>query len=134
MSQHSISEHYLSLWDHCLVQHCPIELSVMKAAIESEKVSVSCSVVVSNSLWPQQLGLCTFTAEGMKVLVRQSPLSMRFPRQEYWSGLPFPSSGDLFNPGIEPKSPELQANSLLSEPPPGEAHYPHAVMEHLKYC
>ena len=38
---------------------------------------------------------------------------MGFSRQEYWSGLPFPSPGDLPNPGIEPKSPPLQADSLL---------------------
>ena len=37
--------------------------------------------------------------------------------QEYWRGLPFPSPGDLPNPGIEPGSPTLQADSLLSEPP-----------------
>ena len=43
--------------------------------------------------------------------------SMGFSRQEYWSGLPFSSPGDLPNPGIEPGSPELQASSLLSEPP-----------------
>ena len=43
----------------------------------------------------------------------QAPLSMGFPRQEYWSGLPFPSSGGLPNPGLEPVSPALQANSLL---------------------
>jgi len=47
----------------------------------------------------------------------QPPLSMDFSRQEYWSGLPFPSQGDLSNPGIEPGSPALQADSLLSEPP-----------------
>jgi len=41
---------------------------------------------------------------------------MGFSRQEYWSGLLFPSPGDLPNPGIEPGSPALQANSLLSEP------------------
>ena len=49
----------------------------------------------------------------------QAPLSMEFSRQEYWSGLPFLSSGDLPNPGIEPGSPALQANALPSEP--GEA-------------
>ena len=43
----------------------------------------------------------------------QTPLSMGFSRQEYWSGLPFPSPGDLPNPGIEPESPALQVNSLL---------------------
>ena len=42
---------------------------------------------------------------------------MEFSRQEYWSGLPFPSPGDLPDPGIEPGSPELQAGSLPSEPP-----------------
>ena len=42
---------------------------------------------------------------------------MGFSRQEYWSGLPFPSPGDLPNPGIEARSPALQADSLLSEPP-----------------
>ena len=41
---------------------------------------------------------------------------MEFPRQEYWSGLPFPSPGDLPNPGIEPRSPALQTDALLSEP------------------
>ena len=46
----------------------------------------------------------------------QAPPSMGFSRQEYWSGLPFPSPGDLPNPGIEPKSPALQADSLPSEP------------------
>ena len=46
----------------------------------------------------------------------QAPLSMGFSRQEYWSGLPFPSPGDLPNPGIEPKSPALQADALTSEP------------------
>ena len=47
----------------------------------------------------------------------KAPLSMEFLRQEYWSGLPFPSPGDLPNPGIEPGSPALQADSLSSEPP-----------------
>ena len=42
---------------------------------------------------------------------------MEFPRQEYWSGLPFPSPGDLPKPGTEPRSPALQADALLSEPP-----------------
>ena len=46
-----------------------------------------------------------------------SPLSMGFSRQEYWSGLPFPSPGDLPDPVIEPRSPILQAGSLPSEPP-----------------
>ena len=46
----------------------------------------------------------------------QAPLSMGFSRQECWSGLPFPSPGDLPNPGINPRSPALQADALPSEP------------------
>ena len=46
----------------------------------------------------------------------QAPLSMEFLRQEYWSGLPFPSPGDLLEPGIKPAS-SWQVDSLLSEPP-----------------
>ena len=45
----------------------------------------------------------------------QTPQSMGFSRQEYWSGLPFPSPGDLPDPGIELGSPALQADSLLSK-------------------
>ena len=47
----------------------------------------------------------------------QTPPSMGFSRQEYWSGLPFPSAGDLPDPGIEPGSPALRADALPSEPP-----------------
>ena len=50
-------------------------------------------------------------------VVYQASLSMGFSRQEYWSGLPFPSPGDLPDPGIEPRSPALQADALPSEPP-----------------
>ena len=45
----------------------------------------------------------------------QAPLSMGFFRQEYWSGLPFPSPGDLPDPGIKPGSPALQADFLPTE-------------------
>ena len=48
---------------------------------------------------------------------RQAPLSMKFSRQEYWSGLPFPSSRDLLDPGIKHESPALQADTLSSDPP-----------------
>ena len=50
-------------------------------------------------------------------IASQAPPSMEFSRQAYWSGLPFPSPGDLPHPGIEPRSPTLQADALLSEPP-----------------
>ena len=57
----------------------------------------------------------------------QAPLSMGFSRQEYWSGLPFPSPGDLPDAGIEPRSPALQAEALPSEPP-GKPSPMHACM------
>ena len=66
-------------------------------------VKVSCSVVFYSCVtpWPA---------------ARQARLSMGFSRQEYWRGLPFPSSGDLPDPRIEPRSPALQADPLPSEP------------------
>ena len=50
-------------------------------------------------------------------VAHQTSLSMGFSRQEYWSGLPFPSPGDLPDPRIEPRSPALQADALTSELP-----------------
>ena len=50
-------------------------------------------------------------------LAHQAPMSMGFSRQEYWRGLPFPSPGDLPDPGMEPSSPTLQADALTSAPP-----------------
>ena len=54
--------------------------------------------------------------ETPRAVDHQAPLSTGFSRQEYWSGLPFPSPGDLPNPGIKPRSPTLQADSLPTEP------------------
>ena len=50
-------------------------------------------------------------------VAHQAPLSMGFSRQEYWSGLSFPSPGNLPDPGIKPRSPALQTGTLTSEPP-----------------
>ena len=55
-------------------------------------------------------------------VTHQASPSMEFSRHEYWSGLPFPSPGDLPNPGIEAGSPALQADALPSEPP-GNSNY-----------
>ena len=69
--------------------------------------------------------ICGLVAKSCPTLVtpwtvaHQAPLSMGFPRREYWSGLPFPLPEDLANPGIEapsPVSPALQADSLPAEP------------------
>ena len=79
-------------------------LNIIYGVFKIMKVSVS-HLVMSNSLWPHGLH------------PRQTPLSMGFSRQEYWSGLLFPPPGDLPNPVIQPRSPGLQADSLQSEPP-----------------
>ena len=54
-------------------------------------------------------------------VAHQSPLSMGFPRQDYWSGLPFSSPGDLPYPGIKPESPALAGGFFTAEPP-GKPH------------
>ena len=61
------------------------------------------------------LTLCT----PLDCVAHHSPLSMEFSRQGYWSGLPFPSPGDLPDPGVKPEPPALQTDSLLSEPSEG---------------
>ena len=75
-----------------------------RLASSHTKYSVSGSVM-SDSLWPSW------------TVAHQVPLPMGFSRQEYWSGQPFPSPGGLLNPGIEPRSLALHADSLPSEPP-----------------
>ena len=57
-----------------------------------------------------------------RAATRQAPLSMGFPRQEYWSELPLPSPGDLPDPGTESMSPALADGSFSTEPP-GKPHY-----------
>ena len=69
--------------------------------------SACACVCVCESLSRVQLFATAWTA------AHQAPLSMEFSRQEYWSGLPFASPEELPNPGIEPRSPALQADSCL---------------------
>ena len=76
-------------------QHCP---GYMFNQLKKQKIALSClNLVIS---W---------------TIACQAPLSMGFSRQEYWSGLPFPSPGDLPDPGIEPMSPALQVDALPTE-------------------
>ena len=62
-------------------------------------------------------------------VAHQAPLSRRFSRQEYWSGLPFPSPGDLPSPGIKPGSPPSQADALSSEPLGKLYHYLQSLLK-----
>ena len=65
-------------------------------------------------------------------VAHQAPLSMGFPRQEYWCGLPFPSPGNLPYPGIKPMSPELAGRFFTSEPP-GKVHYEYIIANGLQF-
>ena len=77
---------------------------------ESQK-EPSCQFVVVYSLSPVWLSATSW------IVTHHTPLSMGFSRQEYWGGLPFPPPGNLSGPGMEPRSPMLQADSLPPEPP-----------------
>ena len=66
--------------------------------------------------------LCLTRCNSMDHIACQAPLSMGFSRQEYWSGLPFPSPGDLPNPGIKPRSPALAGGFFTTEPPGKPIH------------
>ena len=104
--------------------------------LKDDAVKVLCPIcqqIWKTHQWPQDWKRSVFIPIPKKVKVKslsrvqlfatpwtiayQAPLSMGFSRQEYWSGLSFPSPGDLLNPGMEPRSPALQADSLPSEPP-----------------
>ena len=73
---------------------------------------VSCIAHRFFVIWATSEALCD-----PRTVALQAPLPMGFHRQEYWSGLPFPPPGDLLNRGIKTRSPTMQADSLLSEPP-----------------
>ena len=75
-----------------------------------KEVATHSSILAWEILWTEEPG-CLWT------VTYQAPLSMEFSRQEYWSGLAFSYPGDLPNPGIKTRSPTLQADSLLFEPP-----------------
>ena len=63
------------------------------------------------------LNCCLVAKSNPWTVAHQAPLSMRFPRQEYWSGLPFPSPGNLPNLVIQPASPALAGGFFTTEPP-----------------
>ena len=84
--------------------------TVATAGLENNK-PVRCWKVKVKSL------SCAWLSATPWTVAYQAPPYMGFSRHEYWSGLPFPSPGDLPNPGIEPRSPALQTDALPSEPP-----------------
>ena len=102
----------ISRQDYHLTQPCPSEEK------QTNKISAQISPYkkITNSTGPTLKWKWKWSRSVMSDSY-QAPSSMGFPRQEYWSGLPFPSPGVLPNPGIEPGSPALWADALTSEPP-----------------
>ena len=90
----------------------PISTGSYKRQENSRKASASLTTLKSLTMWKLKLLSCV-QLFGTLWTVQ----SMEFSRPAYWSGLPFPSPGDLPNPGIEPRSPALQEDSLPAEPP-----------------
>ena len=80
--------------------------------------------------------LCRFSCVQLFVtpwtVAHQAPLSMGLSREEDWSELPFPSPGDLPDPGIKPRCPALQADSLPSEPPGKPPYVSYLMKNSLK--
>ena len=116
----SLSQEYTNFTNHFL--------NVLSSRFQSITHKLS---LLTKLYYSYLLTICSQSCYTLKVLVaqwcltlcdpwtvaHQAPLGMEWSRQGYWSGLPFPSPGDLPNPGIEPRSPALQADSLPSELP-----------------
>ena len=102
-----------SLWPHGL-QHArlPCSSPTPRAGSSSCPLCEWCHPTISSSVVPW-----SWLAQSCPTLCNPRTIqSMKFSRLEYWSGLPFPSSGDRPNPGSEPRSPTLQADSLPADP------------------
>ena len=106
---------------HMEMAHCPSFAHRSSHSLISvlRRLCLSCSHFLSASAQVQLpgAGLVTNCVQLLRPMdcSLQAPLSMGFSRQEYWSGLPFPSPGDVPDTGIKPRSPALQADSLLTE-------------------
>ena len=137
---------YLFIYFGHTAQHAGCDILVPAQGLNPHPLQCKCRVLTTDlqgSPWGDVLNADSQAPPKVKSLSRvwlfatpwtvasQAPLSMGFSRQEFWSGLPFPSPGDLPNPGIEPQSPALQADALSSEPP-GKPHLRLPQSESLK--
>ena len=89
----------------------------MTSQLSNTSIQTSISITGVRKMLVAQL--CPTLCDPMDFIAYQVPLSIEFSKREYWSGLSFPSPGDLPDPRIKPGSPALQADSLPSEPPSG---------------
>ena len=125
----------LLLW-HCLLKSyfSFIEL------LNQKSFGHICVGVFLGSLFCLLIYVCCVSCSVMSdsatpwAVAHQDPLCVRFPRQEYWNGLPFPPLGDLPDPGIKPRSPVLQADSLPFEPPGISLIYVYLQISHNLDC
>ena len=121
---------YLSSVSLLVVSYCHLHLHLWFSASLNLKFTWGLKVFWWLKVKVLVAQLCLILCNSWTV-AHQAPLSMEFSRQEYWSGLLFPSPGDLPNPGIKPWSPALQANSLLSEPQGKPLWWPNATLNHF---
>ena len=105
-----------------ILQHGTMYHFVLDLGVSAERAIVE-DTSLSSLLGSAKHRLCVVAAHSvvsdsviLRTGARQAPLSMRFSGQEYWSGLPFPSPGDLPDPGIEPVSPSLADGFFTAEP------------------
>ena len=110
------------LWERSLVQYRYIQAHALTHMYAHTYIYMCIYVYIHVSTFSFVLS-CSVVSDALLlyfiIVARQAPLSMGFPRQEYWNGLPFPSPEDPLNPGIKlasPASPVLQADSLPAEP------------------
>ena len=118
---HSGPQHrgyFFKIENQCLIDCAKLICIKLVVVIMCEKYRIRNS---KDPIWVVKVQVKLFSRVQLFVtpwtVAHQAPPSMGFSRQEYWSGLPFPSAGDLPNPGIKPRSPALQADFLTSEPP-----------------
>ena len=88
------------------------DISFNEHLIQQDFAAIGCDLLLLFSL-----SVMSESCDPMACIACQTPLMMGFSRQEYWSGLPFPSPRDLPNPGVEPVSPELAGGFFTTEPP-----------------
>ena len=110
------TDHLKSKWVQSLGQEDPLE-----EGMATHSSTLAWRIPWTEPWWAMVYGVTEWLSRVLLfatpwTVAYQAPWSMGFSRQEYWSGLPFPSLGDLPNPGIEPGSPELQTDALPSEP------------------
>ena len=117
---------------HSTNSRCVLLLSSCHSSKQSGYGSESMSPIT----WPLYFGgLVTKSCPTLmspRTVAGKTPLSIGFSRREYWSGLPFPSPGDLPGPGIKPRSPALEADSLPTELPGKQCNFSKITLAFFK--